>query len=335
MFTVDCQATSSVLRGLGVTLILLGCLDVLSGVICIPLCLSSLKYVCGAVWTGTIITLTGFIGLLSGRSADRQACLATFLIFSILSTLVSFAGWSVAVASLSADRVLYAIYGDQENVMKTPQGPTVYYSSREAAPSRRDNQSDVPVSLGQGGRGEVTEDDYLASVTLHSMGLVLSFIEMVLALVASMMSVYTLYKRQRRTGAVVYQTPVQQVVVLQQGYHLERRRDGSLVVVHSNTGSQQVNQSQQANAAPSANPTANNAIIEVPSANLQPGLEMVASQPAETATNGNNGNGGGGNTSQQVQQSQPQEPPTAPPVSNYGPPPAYAFIDTGEMPVNL
>ncbi|XP_078000862.1 uncharacterized protein LOC144453441 isoform X2 [Glandiceps talaboti] len=273
---MDCQASSSVLRSLGITFIVLGCVQVLSGVICIPLCLSKVKYACAAIWTGTI--------------------LFSFLVLSLLSIFVSFAGWSVAVASMSADSVLYDVFGSKAENSDHTSGqtyPNVYY--RKESESKNQTLTVSP----RYNAGAVSDDDYVASISLHSFGLVLSFIEMVLALVASIISFISIRKQRNATGAVVYQTPVQQVVVLQQGYHLERQRNGTLAVVHSNTGTQQVTQSQQTNT-----PT----IMELP---------CVTSQPPSASNHGN------------------QEIPTAPTANNFGPPPAYAVVDTGEIPINL
>ncbi|XP_078000861.1 uncharacterized protein LOC144453441 isoform X1 [Glandiceps talaboti] len=293
---MDCQASSSVLRSLGITFIVLGCVQVLSGVICIPLCLSKVKYACAAIWTGTIIILTGFMGIMSGRNITRQLCLFSFLVLSLLSIFVSFAGWSVAVASMSADSVLYDVFGSKAENSDHTSGqtyPNVYY--RKESESKNQTLTVSP----RYNAGAVSDDDYVASISLHSFGLVLSFIEMVLALVASIISFISIRKQRNATGAVVYQTPVQQVVVLQQGYHLERQRNGTLAVVHSNTGTQQVTQSQQTNT-----PT----IMELP---------CVTSQPPSASNHGN------------------QEIPTAPTANNFGPPPAYAVVDTGEIPINL
>ncbi|XP_077863321.1 uncharacterized protein LOC144346438 [Saccoglossus kowalevskii] len=247
------------------------------------------------------------------------------------STVVSFAGWSTAVAAMSADTVIY--YNSLHNTYAAEQKTTtlvmtVFEEKHSLGVLKQPNisstiEGDVEI------HNVVTGAEYSASVSLQSLALVLSFIEMVLAFTSATVSICGLRTRQHIPGAVLYQTPIQQVVVLRQGFHLEQRRDGSLVVVHTNTGGHQVD------------PRYRPEMEEVTS------LHDIVPRNLPSTHHHHHHHGsrvvtlqiGDANDSQSRMPditSHHHQVATAPPMGRYDQPPAYsAVIDTSEIPLNL
>ncbi|XP_002735230.1 uncharacterized protein LOC100372273 [Saccoglossus kowalevskii] len=189
----DCRISNRTLRHIGISLIFLGLLSVVLGVMRIPLGLSPIKYASEQIWTGAFVAFTGVCSYVAGKATEdtrNKGWLTTFLVFSIITVIISFAGWCLAITAVADERANYHWICDPYDIWRDCD----YYE----------------LSTRQG---------YTTSITLSSISVFLAFLECVLVFSYSIVACCAISRPAQATQhTVVYQPQYgQNVTVVQSG----------------------------------------------------------------------------------------------------------------------
>ncbi|XP_077998284.1 uncharacterized protein LOC144451344 [Glandiceps talaboti] len=197
----NCKVSDTTLRKIGLFLIILAVIAMIFGVICLSVCISSVKYGAGPLWTGAFVVFSGLCAYKSGHTADersKRCWLNAFLTFDIISIVLTFVGWCLAIAGTADDSTQYHHYNCGSFLT----------SSWEI------DRCDDP---------KYDYRTYQISISINSINLVLAFIECVTTFAFSIVACCAMCNTQpAERHTVVYQTTTgrQAAIVLQPGQQL-------------------------------------------------------------------------------------------------------------------
>ncbi|XP_070577969.1 uncharacterized protein [Ptychodera flava] len=300
-----CRVANDTLKSYGIFLIILGGLGILFGVICFGVCVTTIKYGAGPVWCGIFVVITGICAYKGGAvptNESNRGWVGVFLAMDIITIILSFASWCLAIAAVADDNEQY--YGCHQ------------FGMRDGRYTCLDSTSYFSVWY----KTAVPHSEHSASLGINSVSLIIAFIQFIVTFVFSIVGCCILCAGPDQRQTVIYQTtPAGQTVIVQHNPQMVQATPAQVIIMGP---AQQPGRAAYPSQAYQVQP----ATYQVqPGVVYQPAQQQGAAYPPPHQP---------GQPHQQPQpQQQPQQmpapvQPTAPPQYHNDPPPAYDAVPT-------